>query len=817
MEWPVSARIDRYAGGVRLTVDGKVVNPMIFYGGGGGKDYPEHDPFFETIPMARDRQVRIVFWENIYDDLAYDDEINERVFSLHPDCLGIIRIGFYPTLDKEEMCVSATGETTYVASYSSLEYRRQLKERIEAYVAWLRGKHYASRIIGVQVMFGTTGEWYYDVNNLAIGDYSRASRDGFRKHLKLKYKTIRKLNTVWSSKFKSFDEADVPDVPTRMAGADGSFRLPSQQNCIDYEDYFTTAITDLIKFAADTYKDTAGDNFLIGVLYGYDSMFAGWKVPQATGAFGLNKILKFARVDFISSPLFYHDRRAGLGSEPMGYFHTLALNGKMFILENDTRNYMTAAPDWLHKDDYRAGGVFGTDTLEQSLNIDIRDSLTQTIMSGGMYWMDLVSRGWWKDEAIWDLNHILLAVAASKMQGDDSFAFGIDVALVIDEDTTNHTSLSNSKLMSEMYTRQTRELARTGYSYGFFHMEDIDRLPENVKTVIFVNPGKMSKAVRQAIENLKSGNRVLIFIYAVEYIGDAVNDVKGAVKITGMNIIKSASTLLSDSTFIERTGPDMIHCDETKVNFPEGLSLYPAFCVEDPEATAAACYISRETSVAFRKFDGWTSVYSGVPRMCGELIKAFTRLSGTEPYCNTGSGFLKTDGRLFLYHASAGREETVTLKLRKESRVVDVINNRLIGEHVSAFTFNVSPAQSRAFMAFQGKRTGVPLPEGDVLTVDSSGTQEIEFTGNYVCVRTVRSPQGGRIGVTIDGAEYPYIETYAAENSTGEFLISFNLKDQKHILGLCRLSAAHRDSTGHAAEITGITAGSKDGLTTTSK
>jgi hypothetical protein len=801
-KWPVSAKIEQYAGGVRLTVNGRAVNPMIFYGGGGGPDYPDHEPFFDTVPMAKDSQVNLLFWENVYDNNAYNDEINDRVFGLHPDCTGIIRIGYYPKLEHDEMGVSAKDETGYVASFSSLLYRKMLKERIVAYVEWLRGKPYAAQIIGVQIMFGTSGEWFWDMNTYAIGDYSRASQDAFRGYLQLKYRDPANLNAAWGTKFAALDEAAIPAPERRFDGDDGSFRTPAMQDCIDYDDFYTTAITDLIRFSADAYKEAAGEDFLVGVLYGYDIIFGGAKATQATGAFGLWKILKYDRVNFMSSPLFYHNRRPGVSSEPMGYFHTLPLNGKMFILENDTRNYMCAAPDWPHKDDYRKYGVFGTDTLEQSKNVDIRDALTQTIIGGGMYWMDLVSRGWWKDRDLWDLNHTLLAVAASKMIGGGSLSYEVDIALVIDEKTTSRMGYNPPALFLNLYNNQPRELARTGYSYGFFHIEDLDLLPESVKTVILINPGLLNADDRHSIERLKSGNRTIIFIYAADYAGDNGNDISAAERITGIRIRKSDAPLSSECEVVAQTADtDGPVIDESMVAFPQGLTLNPAFYADDPAATTLARYKSGETAIAYRRFSGWTSVYCGVPCLSGEFIKALTRFGGTAPYCDAGYGTLKTDGRLFLYHGQGDRPMTIDLKLRGESRVIDVINRKLIGERVKEFTFDAETAGSRAFMAFRGKTSDRKLSEADL-------NRESEFTGSYVSIRAACGPDGGRIGVSIDGMEYPYLETYAPEETVREFPVSFNLINGKHRIRLDAWKTKHRDSAGFCAVPLGITTGS---------
>jgi len=88
---------------------------------------------------------------------------------------------------------------------------------------------------------------------------------------------------------------------------------------------------------------------------------------------------------------------------------------------------------------------------------------------------------------------------------------------------------------------------------------------------------------------------------------------------------------------------------------------------------------------------GWTSVYSSAPILPAALLRSIARAAGCHIYSNVDDVVSANRKILSIYAPGGG---TRTIHLPQKSKVVDLLDNRVIVEGASEFPLTLEPNDS---------------------------------------------------------------------------------------------------------------------------
>ncbi len=158
--------------------------------------------------------------------------------------------------------------------------------------------------------------------------------------------------------------------------------------------------------------------------YGYVFEFGAIRNGPATaGHYALRRVLDCPDIDVLCSPISYFDRGLGQSGPAMTAAESVALAGKMWLYEDDTRTYLGSGrfPGWAD----------GVSTIEDTNRLLLRNTAQCALRNFGTWWMDLGATGWFDDPRMWAEMDRLKPLDEPLL--DQPLPFRPEVAAVIDE------------------------------------------------------------------------------------------------------------------------------------------------------------------------------------------------------------------------------------------------------------------------------------------------------------------------------------------------------------------------------------------------
>ena len=141
-------------------------------------------------------------------------------------------------------------------------------------------------------------------------------------------------------------------------------------------------------------REASGGRKLVVFFYGYLFEFAAApNGPPVSGHYALRHVLDSPDIDILCSPISYFDRGLGQGAPSMTAAESVALAGKMWLNEDDTRTYLGTG-------DF-PGAIDAVSTLEDTNRELLRNVGQEAIRNVGTWWMDLGATGWFNDPRMW--------------------------------------------------------------------------------------------------------------------------------------------------------------------------------------------------------------------------------------------------------------------------------------------------------------------------------------------------------------------------------------------------------------------------------
>ncbi|MFP4499920.1 MAG: beta-galactosidase [Candidatus Hydrogenedentota bacterium] len=624
---PECSIVSGHEGGPAIVVDGQTFAPLFFCGNNAfGRD----EVLIETLELAANADIPFyVFnlqlpWDG---DFSGIDETIEKFHTAHPAGYFYVRVwvGASQAWLKEhpdQRLAYADGSTHNMASPGSGAWRETARERLVALVQHIVDGPHGGGFIGMGLQHLETAEWFYPRTN-DFSDYAPPNTDAFRDWLRKKYRKPAQLQNAWGDPEVTFDTAEIPAPDRRLETAWGPFRDPVRQRAaMDLQQFQSAQIVADIAYFARAVKEATNGHALVGAFYGYTFQL-NHNAPRAlanSGHLALAGLLALDCLDIVQAPYAYFERELG---QP-GHFHlpvdSVALHGKLAIMEDDTYTHLAIPPD----EGLAAPGYKNRlASAEETYAIVRRNAANFLSHRCGFWFFDLLSDGRWNDNALWESAALLRRIAA-ELRSQPPFAPG--VAFVVSERSVHTLGANTHPWLLESLGRWRHEIARLGAPAGYYLQSDLTRLPDSVRLVILANPYILTKAEHKALERITARGGTVVYTYAAgAWSPEHGIDLARIQDHTGFRVAARWDRAARTAEFANSDKPTPIDLNNWLprliiVDLPEG-------------ATPLARYLPTEnTAMAIRPEGNGHVVYSALPRVPVGLMRTLCKQAGVHLY-----------------------------------------------------------------------------------------------------------------------------------------------------------------------------------------
>ena len=390
-------------------------------------------------------------WSSV--DLACEQVLAANARALLLPRMGMTPPDWWQAEHKDEVMQWENGRRG-LAVVASPVYRHDAARRLSALVTHLETK-YGQHVAGYHPCGQNTGEWFYEGTwDSPLSGYSVADKLAWRLWLKERYRTDKALETAWDDARATLETAIVPSPALRHAAPAGIFRDPATERAlIDWAEFQQEAMSRCVCELAHVIRQASGGRKLVVFFYGYLFEFAAVpNGPAVAGHYALRRVLNSPDIDVLCSPISYFDRGLGQGAPSMTAAESVALSGKMWLNEDDTRTYLGTG-------DF-PGAIDGVSTLEDTNRELLRNVGQEAIRNFGTWWMDLGATGWFNDPRMWREMARLRAIDELFLKQPS--AYQPEIAAVIDERVMPRLAAGSAWRPGPAFTRFVRHLAVWG-------------------------------------------------------------------------------------------------------------------------------------------------------------------------------------------------------------------------------------------------------------------------------------------------------------------------------------------------------------------
>ncbi|HUT88467.1 MAG TPA: beta-galactosidase [Thermoguttaceae bacterium] len=604
-----------------------------------------------------------------------------RVLDANPNALLLPRIGMTPPAwwrraHPDDVMVWDMGPQKHVGFVvASPEYRRDAAQRLAALVSHLE-ETFGGSMAGYHPCGQNTGEWFYQETwGQALNGYSEGSLRAWRSWLKQRYANDTALRAAWHDTQVTLETAVVPPPAARRRAPAGVLRDPaSERPLIDFARFQQEMMADCVCGLARAVREATRGHKLVVFFYGYVFEFGPIRNgPATSGHYGLRRVLDCPDIDVLCSPISYFDRGLGQSAPAMTAAESVALAGKMWLYEDDTRTCLGTGqfPGWQD----------GVDTIEETNVQLLRNTAQCALRNFGTWWMDLGATGWFNDPRMWAEMARLKALDEPLLE--NPLPFTPEVAAVIDEESMIRVAAGGDVLTRPGVYEVRRPLGRMGAPYGQYLLDDVAAGRARAKMVVFLTAWCLTADQRERLLTATRGN-LRIWCYAPGYYDGDRASLEAMSELTGFRMRKLADV----SAWAEPTSVG--RALGLREAFGVKKPIEPLFAAADASAEETlASYPDGSAAVALRRSEDGLSLFVGPPGLTSELLRAAARRAEvhlfTENDCN-----VYANGPYLALHAS--QDGPVDVDTGQSGVVVDLLSGKQLG---------------------QGPRVTLPMKRGD--------------------------------------------------------------------------------------------------------
>jgi hypothetical protein len=611
-----------------LVRDGRIYPPFSFFGH--SADERRTANVVDQIKMAGEAGVHIhshylefeVDLEAVDTNVALAAFLLAKTLEVDPDAQVIYRITFTATTGWHEKFPDAkyllSDGKLAEPSVSDDVFWGVARECLQKFVRKLRLLESSDHVLGVHL---ERGEWFY-----AEGwgyDTSRAAQAQFREWARTRYlNDIVALRAAWFDGQAQFQNLTIPEYQTAHVEGEKFVRSGRQERrWVDYHLFLSDATVRRIGDLAYAVKEASEGYFLVGVSYGYTFE---WSHP-ANGHLSLGKLLRTPEIDFIAGPPSYRNREPGGAAPFPGPVDSFALNGKLYISEED---FKTSIGGRSEPDDFNP--VIKTPQALESVHW--RGLGSAMAHASGISWMDLWGNGWLKTPVIWER---AAEIRDSLIRRLDCPVSDPDVAVFIDERALAY--LVDQRAFTYLVQNVRESVLRAGLNAGFYLLSDLahrESFPE-AKLYVFLNAWDIRPELRAAIKTrLQRDNKVLFWLYAAGLFDSGREALERAREVTGIALkpqpffSKSGTTLLNRRHILSEAFNDRGLVSATKLEPSYFAIPEEAIVLGEYSQTGLPSFVVKEFSGEGEPGMSWKSVFLGEPLVTPSLLRALGQFAG---------------------------------------------------------------------------------------------------------------------------------------------------------------------------------------------
>jgi hypothetical protein len=634
----------------------------------------------EIIENSRDNNVNLV-WLNVDDfdwkpdapaTFAAMDEAVAAVLEANPRAYLVLNVNLDPSrnsgmrkwleLHPDQLIQNSEGSThvsgydgkiytdqTY-ASFASPVWVRDASQSWRELIRHVRSGPHADRVIGYVPIAGPGAEWWYYGAQKDFIDYSEPFRQAFANWAKAQYHgDLALLNKTWNTQFAGFDAIQLPSKAQRLAAEHGMFLEPGKSGqSIDLTEFLQEVMADDILQFCRIVKEETGGNAICGTYYGYVMHLGRAYFGAQSGHYALSKVLASPDIDFLMSPSPYTDRGLGGASGYMTTIDSIKLHGKLYINQSDVRTF-------------RAVGMTSgkLDTVQDSVSVLQRQFADGVANGAAVQWYDF-GAGWIAGDKrlmqavgkMYQIEKTLQHTPRETMEAPNS------IAVITSEKSILYTRI-DSNIQDAAVDQAIEQLNRSGVAWDSYLLSDLPRLG-NYRYFLFLNCFDITDEQKKFIdENLKKDGKVLVWVNAAGIIqnGDkstfaqAIYNLQGVSEVTGFTLKQ-----LPDGPLVTRmaASDNPLQRDITDGTMFGNSSIHGTRLAAQDGVALGRFNDSEQTSLAIKKFENWTSVYSAAPTLPAALLRNIARLANV-PVVNEAEGDVTYASKnLFAVHSLVG-------------------------------------------------------------------------------------------------------------------------------------------------------------------
>lgn len=633
-------------------------------------------PYIEQVELAGKAGVHLQYpivgmpWPRPGEkpDFTSIDNVFRQTIEADPEALIIIRYGLDPPqwwLDEHpqarNFCHDGTPAQQWVGDEEWLREACHWQEEMIRHIQ----QRWGDRIIAYHPCGQHTGEWFYIGGwENKIPCFGEGVDRSFRRWLAERYKTLDALAAAWKRRVGSWDEITAPAENERRTGNLGQLLDPrSQRPLIDFHEFLQEMMAQAISEIARSCKSVAPDKAVI-LFYGYLYELAGWPGGVGTtGHYGWRWMLDDPNVEIYCSPISYGDRQLGGVGRFMAPVDSVALHGKRWFNEDDTRTPLANDP------------IGQVPTIEGSQWVHLRNFAHIFPRRMGCWYMDLGATGWLNHPDLWA--NIARLRRLYEQHLSEPCRFQPEIAAIVDERSALYTP-AGSALPPTLISDLRSPLYRIGTSVGWYLLDDLvaGRIPP-AKMYVMQNAFVLDDTQREKLlDTFRRQQATVVWFYAPGYLDPEGGPVSPQAfeQLTGMRLAELSAPVadraepLPGSEWCEGVAP-----------FGTGRGdLRPQFAVQDgPRVEVIAQWPNGQAAVAVSEAAGYRSVFIGCLGAPPELFRNIARRSAVHIYCDTND-MIETDGRFLAISATS--EGSKVLVLPGPAKVFDALSGEMIAQ-----------------------------------------------------------------------------------------------------------------------------------------
>lgn len=555
-------------------------------------------------------------------------------------------------------------------------------------------KHWGDRIIGYHPTAQETGEWFYSGSWYGkLPSFETPMRDAFRTFVSTRYKNdVAALRTAWGDSTVTFDTLEVPTAKQRRAGGPTEVlrNAATERRLIDWDDFQNEVMMTAVARMARAIKDETQRRKLSVMFYGYVHELSGLpNGPQSGGHLATSQLLANPDIDVLVSPVSYIDRGLGGTAPFMPPIDSIALHGKLWLNEDDTRTHLSG----------KAENYGRVDTPEHTSWIHRRNFGNLLTRGIGTWWMDLQAVGWLDDDKIWADIGVLRTNAYLPELTNPTGPHRPEIAVIVDEASLSYLKYSGRVSRPLLYYIR-RELNRIGAPVGYYLLDDLlaDRVPA-AKMYVMLNLFTLDYAKRAAVQaKVRRDGRVTIWFYAPGYFGAKSSAIESVLEMPVVPLPtqigepvatwKPAAThgLLSGMAG-EFGANDEDNVDETVTPL---FGLLAGSAPDGPVTTLATWKNTSHGAVLVRKAANYTTIYAGTLTLPTRFFHNVAKSAGVWLWADAGT-LVQTNGRWLSVTPTDGTVgQSRALRFPEPVTVINVVSGATIGTNTKSLTVKLA-------------------------------------------------------------------------------------------------------------------------------